>query len=59
MGKILKAASVPIMVLGFLPLWLFLKTLSLGPDIGPLIDFIYASALTLSFVYFGWQLRTQ
>lgn len=59
MDKIIKAAGVPLIVFGFLPLWLFLKELSLGPDIGPLIDFLYASALTLSIIYFGWQLRTQ
>ncbi|MCX9024984.1 MAG: hypothetical protein OIN85_02675 [Candidatus Methanoperedens sp.] len=59
MDKMIKAASVPLIIFGFLPLWLFLKEMPLGPDIGPFIDFIYASALTLSIMYFGWQLRTQ
>ncbi len=59
MGKLIKAAAVPLMVLGFLPFWLTLRNLPLGPDIGPLVDLIYTSALSLSVVYFGWQLRIQ
>lgn len=59
MDKLIKAAAVPLIVLGFLPLWLILRNLPLGPDIGPLVDLIYTSALALSVVYFGWHLRVQ
>jgi len=58
MSEILKAASVPLIVIAFLPLWLLISSMKIWtePDPRLLIGVIYASALTLSGIYFGLKL---
>lgn len=57
---ILKAISVPIMVIAFLPVWLIVSSVNIYiiPDPRILIGSIYASVLTLSILYFGLKLRS-
>lgn len=57
--KILKILSVPIIALAFLPVWIVVSSLKIfvEPDPRLLIGAIYASVLTLSFIYFGLELR--
>ncbi|ADN35031.1 hypothetical protein Mpet_0253 [Methanolacinia petrolearia DSM 11571] len=58
-GKILKILSVPIIALAFLPVWIVVSSLKIfvEPDPRLLVGAIYASVLTLSFIYFGLELR--
>ena len=59
MNKVLKAASVPVIAAAFLPLWLVISSIKIRiePDPRLLTGVIYASALTLSVIYFGLKLR--
>lgn len=57
--EILRAASLPVIVLAFLPLWLVISSFKIWiePDPRLLVGAMYASVMTLSFIYFGLQLR--
>ena len=58
--KILNALSIPVITSAFLPVWIVVSSIqfvSIVPDPRILFGAIYASILTLSFVYFGLQLR--
>lgn len=57
--EILRAASVPVIVIAFLPLWLVISSVKIWiePDPRLLIGVVYASAVTLSLIYFGLKLR--
>ncbi|WP_165078039.1 hypothetical protein [Methanogenium sp. MK-MG] len=57
--EILRAASLPVIVLAFLPLWLVISSIKIWiePDPRLLVGAMYASVMTLSFIYFGLQLR--
>ncbi|WP_214020355.1 hypothetical protein [Methanoculleus sp.] len=58
-NQLLRALSVPVIVLAFFPLWVVVSSLKIWiePDPRLLIGAMYAAALTLSFVYFGLKLR--
>jgi hypothetical protein len=59
-NQLLRALSVPVIVLAFFPLWIVVSSLKIWiePDPRHLIGAVYASALTLSFIYFGLKLRS-
>jgi len=59
-NQLLRALSVPVIVLAFFPLWIVVSSLKIWiePDPRLLIGAVYASALTLSFIYFGLKLRS-
>jgi len=59
-NQLLRAFSVPVIVLAFFPLWMVISSLKIWiePDPRLLIGAVYASALTLSFIYFGLRLRS-
>ncbi|MDD3932809.1 hypothetical protein [Methanoculleus sp. UBA303] len=59
-NQLLRASSVPVIVLAFFPLWMVISSLKIWiePDPRLLIGAVYASALTLSFIYFGLRLRS-
>lgn len=59
-NQLLRALSVPVIVLAFFPLWMVVSSLKIWiePDPRLLIGAVYASALTLSFIYFGLKLRS-
>ncbi|KLK88765.1 hypothetical protein SZ63_07230 [Methanoculleus sediminis] len=58
-NQILRALSVPVIVLAFLPLWMVVSSLKIWiePDPRLLIGAVYAAVLTLSVVCFGLKLR--
>ncbi|WP_157199946.1 hypothetical protein [Methanogenium cariaci] len=58
--EILRAVSIPVIAIAFLPpLWLVISSVKIWiePDPRLLIGAVYASVVTLSFVYFGLKLR--
>lgn len=59
-NQLLRALSVPVIVLAFFPLWIVVSSLKIWiePDPRLLIGAVYASVLTLSFIYFGLKLRS-
>ena len=59
-NQLLRALSVPVIVLAFFPLWIVVSSLKIWIEPAPrlLIGAVYASALTLSFIYFGLKLRS-
>lgn len=58
-NQIIKALSIPVIVLAFLPLWIVVSSMNVNivPEPKILIGAIYAAALTLSVIYFGLRLR--
>jgi len=58
--QILRTLSVPVIILAFFPMWMIISSIKIWiePDPRLLIGAAYASALTLSFIYFGLKLRT-
>ncbi|KAF5090314.1 MULTISPECIES: hypothetical protein [Methanoculleus] len=59
-NQLLGALSVPVIVLAFFPLWVIVSLIPIAivPDPRALIGAVYATALTLSFVYFGLKMRS-
>ena len=60
MSEMLRAASIPVIAIAFLPLWLIISSIDtwIEPDPRLLIGAAYASVVTLSLIYFGLKLRT-
>jgi len=58
-NQLLRALSVPVIVLAFFPLWMVVSSMTVRADPDPrlLIGAVYASALTLSFIYVGLKMR--
>ncbi len=58
-NQLLRALSMPVIVLAFFPLWMVVSSMKvwLEPDPRLLIGAVYASALTLSFIYVGLKMR--
>ncbi len=58
-NQLLRALSVPVIVLAFFPLWMVVSSMKIWiePDPRLLVGAVYASALTLSFIYFGLKVR--
>lgn len=58
-AEILRAASIPVIAIAFLPLWLIISSVKIWiePDPRLLIGAVYASVVTLSLIYFGLKLR--
>jgi hypothetical protein len=56
--QILKALSVPVIALAFLPLWMMVCSMNTNivPDPRLLIGTVYATVITISFIFFGLKL---
>lgn len=59
-NQLLRALSVTVIVLAFFPLWMVVSSMTVRADPDPrlLIGAVYASALTLSFIYVGLKMRS-
>ncbi len=57
--EILRAASILVIAIAFLPLWLVISSVKIWiePDPRLLIGAMYASVVALSLIYFGLKLR--
>lgn len=59
-NQLIRALSVPVIVLAFFPLWMVVSSMNIRADPDPrlLIGAVYAAAVTLSFIYVGLKLRS-